>query len=339
MAQVTALSLDADRPLRTTAFTDDAGRATIADAVGLPLRLVVEAPGFARWTKQLDKAPAKVTAELSSGVLVEGHITSVRGRRDVAGATVEVVSEGQRRKATTDSDGRYRFADVTPGPAHVIVSHPDFALAERDIVIESTGRSDRPFDVDAIDLPEPGTIEGRVLDANGQPVSGARVRAATAGTIASIPANAPGTALTDSDGAFRLERVASGKIDVRALSTRAGRGHTTVDVEAGRTTSDVTIRMVASGAEEAPSANGGVAVTLDGATAGVLIVEVSPGSEAERGGLVVGDRVERVDGTHPASVDDAKRLLAGPEGTDVVIEVARRSEQVVLRVRRDAVRR
>jgi hypothetical protein len=79
LAQVTALSLDADRPLRVTAFTDDAGRATIADAVGLPLRIVVESPGFARWSKQLDKAPAKLTAELSSGVIVEGRITSVRG--------------------------------------------------------------------------------------------------------------------------------------------------------------------------------------------------------------------------------------------------------------------
>jgi hypothetical protein len=252
---------------------------------------------------------------------------------------VELLSDGQRRKATTDADGRYRFADVTAGPAHLTASHPDFATAERDLVIASTGRADRPFDVDDVDLSEPGSIEGRVVDADGRPVPGARVRAGTAGTLLPASTSDPGTAVTDGDGVFRLERVPSGNVEVRALSTRAGRGQARVDVEAGRTTSDVVVKMLSAAQEEGLGATGGVAITLAGTAAGIAVVEISPGSEAERAGLIVGDRLERVDAARPSSIDDAKRLLAGPDGTDVVVEVQRSGQHVALRVRREPVRR
>lgn len=343
MAQITALSLDPERPLRATEFTDDAGRATVDDAVGLALRVIIEAPGFARLTRELAKAPEELRISLALGVPVEGHVTAVRGRTDVEGASVELLSQGHRRAAFTDALGRFRFTEVTPGPAHVHVDHPDYAMADVDVVIESTGRADRAFDLDAIDLAEPGVVEGRVVDREGRPVSGARVGAGVVGAYVPVGAASSGNVTTKSDGTFRLDRVRPGHAEIGAYAADFGRGRAVVDVDSGRTHSDVQIRLDRTTDDVEPSATGGVAVTLaerrHGGRTDVAIVEVAAGSEAEHTGLIMGDLLRRIDNTVPASLGDARRRLAGPDGSDVVIEVLRNDATMTLRVKRERVRR
>jgi hypothetical protein len=340
MAQITALSLDPDRPFRETAFTDDGGRAVLKDAQGLPLRIVVEAPRFARWAKQMDATPATVRVDLSSGIGVEGHVTAVRGRRDVEGASVALIAEGHRKTAITNASGEYRFDDVSPGRVHVTVSHPDYASIELDVNVAPTGRADRAFEVDAIDLPDPAVIEGRVVLANGDPVAGARVALGSVDTVTPVAMLSPSNAVaTHADGTFRLERARPGKIDVEAYLAGVGRGRATVNADAGRTTSDVTIRLEPLTDTAESAATGGVAVTLgEQRGAGVVIAQVAPGSEAEHAGLVQGDVIELVDRAVPASTGDLRRRLDGPEGSDVVIAVRRDSGKVTLRVRRERVR-
>jgi protocatechuate 3,4-dioxygenase beta subunit len=343
MAQVTALSLDAERPLRATEFTDEAGRASVEDAVGLPLRVIIEAPGFARLTREVASAPEELRITLALGVPIEGHVTAVRGRVDIEGASVELLSQGHRRAAFTDSLGRYRFGDVTPGPAHLRIDHPDYAVAEVDVVIASTGRVDRAFDVEAVDLAEPGAVEGHVVDRDGRPVSGARVGAGVVGAYVPVGAASAGTVATKADGAFRLDRVRPGHAEIGAFAPDVGRGKTAVDVDPGRTVTDVQIRLDTASDDREPSATGGLAVTLaerrHGAGTDIAVVEVASGSEAEHAGLVVGDVVKRIDGAAPASLGDARRRLAGPDGTDVVIELSRSDGSATLRVRRERVRR
>jgi protocatechuate 3,4-dioxygenase beta subunit len=343
MAQVTVLSLDPEKPLRVTAFTDDAGRAIVKDAVGLGVRVVVEAPGFARWVRQLDAAPESVTAELVSGVLIEGRVTAVRGRRDVDGATVELFSDGRRRTAVTDARGVYRLADVTPGPVTLTVSHPDFATEQVDVVVEATGRPDRAFDVEPIDLADPGAVEGLVVDAAGRGVAGARVGIGVVGAYVPVGTLA-GTATTRPDGSFLLERLRPGPVDLGAYAAGVGRGRVAnVVVESGRKTLDVTIRLDAATDEADPAATGGVAVTLLGrrqaSVSEIVVAEVAPGSEAERAGLAAGDVVSSVDRAPAVSLEDARRRLAGPDGSDVVVEVVRAGAPLALRVRRERVRR
>jgi protocatechuate 3,4-dioxygenase beta subunit len=343
MAQITALSLYPERPLRATEFTDDAGRATLDDAVGLPLRIVIEAPGFARLTRELAKAPEDLRITLALGVPVEGHVTAVRGRTDVEGASVELLSQGHRRAAFTDSLGRFRFTEVTPGPAHLRIDHPDYAIADVDVVVESTGRADRAFDLDAVDLAEPGVVEGHVVDREGRPVSGARVGAGVVGAYVPVGAASTGTVTTKADGAFRLDRVRPGRAEIGAYAADVGRGRATVEVDPGHTHSDVQIRLDRTTDDLEPSATGGVAVTLaerhHGARSDIAIVEVAAGSEAEHAGLVAGDLLRRIDNAAPASLGDARRRLAGPDGSDVVIEVSRNDATTTLRVKRERVRR
>jgi protocatechuate 3,4-dioxygenase beta subunit len=337
MVQVTVLSLDPERPLRATEFTDDSGRAKVDDAVGLPLRVVVEAPGYAELTRELSKAPEQITIDLAPGVLVEGHVTAVRGRTDVEGAAVELVSQGHRRAAFTDAMGRFRFTDVTPGATHISVSHPDYAPTDVDVTVASTGRADRAYDIDAIDLAEPGAVEGRVVDRDGRPVAGARVGVGVVGAYVPVGAASAGTVTTKSDGSFHLDRVRPGEAEVSAYAPDVGRGRAVVSVDDGRTHGDVVIRLEASADEREPSATGGVAVTLaerqQGPAAEIAVVEVAPGSEAEHAGLVAGDVIRRIDRASPASTSDARRRLSGPDGSDVVIEVSRNGSVSTLRVR------
>lgn len=341
-AQVSALSLDPERPLRATEFTGDEGLVTFTDAAGLPLRIVIDAPGFARFTRQVDSAGVHLSVVLAASVIIEGRVTAVRGRSDVNGATVELAAQGSRRVALTDALGRYRFMDVTPGKVHLTVSHPDYAPAETDLAVVPTGRADRPFDAPVIDLEEAGAIAGRVVDAAGNGVMGARVGTGILPAFVPVGALVPGSVTTSQDGSFRLDRVRPGKVDVEAFAAGLGRARRTgVDVAPGRVAEGLTLQLVPAEDQVDPAATGGVAVTLSDAQGGggVAVLQIAQGSEAERGGLVPGDVIVSIDRAEAASATDAVRRLAGPDGSDVVVEVQRGAERTTLRIRRERVRR
>jgi hypothetical protein len=343
-AQVTLLSLDPAAPFRQTLFTGSEGVVEIGDARGLDLRVVVEAPGFTRTVMTYDQAPAEITIELSRGVIVMGRVTAIRGRKYLSNASVTLVGDGRRAAALTDGEGRFSLADVAPGAARLIVSHPEFAKAERDVTIERTARADRPFELEDVDLAEPSAIEGEVVDPAGKPVSGARVGAGV--VPAYLPAGAlpEGMAVTDRKGRFRLAGVAPGKVDLEAYAPDVGRGAKRgVEVTSGRATTGVRIQLVAGTADDDPAAQAGVAVTLGERGSGdaieIVVVHVAAGSEAERAGIRSGDLVLAVDGVDVWSMSDARARLSGPNGTDVVIELDRDGASVRLRVAREAVRR
>lgn len=342
-AQVAVLSLDPSAPLRQTVFTSSDGKATIADARGLELRVVVEAPGFGVAVRQVAKAGDKIEIALSRGVLVEGSVTSVRGRRTVEGASVTLVSEGRRFAALTNKDGIYRIKDVAAAPVHIIVAHPDFANAEATATVTATGRADRAFELPTIDLSEGGGVEGVVTDAQGKAVQGARVGAGV------VPAYLPagtlptGMAVTDAKGRFKLSGIAPGKAEIEAYAPDVGRGVAHVVIQSGRNVTGITLRLTHAAGDDDPTVSGSVAVTLgergDGDDLEVVVVHVADASEAERAGLAVGDVVLSVDGRDVVDMRDARARLSGPTRTDVVIEVERASGTVKLRVGREQVRR
>jgi protocatechuate 3,4-dioxygenase beta subunit len=343
-AQVTLLSVDPNVPLRQTWFTGGEGVVTVQDARGLDLRVVVEAPGFTRAFETIERAPAEIAITLVRGVIVTGRVTAVRGRKYLSHASVTVVSEGHRAAALSDSQGEFSLSDVEPGPVRVIVSHPEYATVELDALIVATGRADRPFELPAVDLPEPSAVEGEVVDAAGKPVSGARV---AAGIVpAYLPAGAlpPGLAVTDRKGRFTLSDLAPGKHDVEAYAPDVGRGVARgIEVVAGRATGGVRIRLVAGRTDSDPAVGASLALTLGERGSGdeleIVIVQVAAGSEAERAGVRVGDLVLSVDGVDVWSMSDARLRMSGREGSDVVLELDRNGALVRLRVAREPVRR
>jgi protocatechuate 3,4-dioxygenase beta subunit len=339
LAQVVAISLDVEVPLKKTLFSDQQGHVVIPDAAGLPLRLIVETPGFADYQQTFEQAPKTLEIELQRGVWAQGKLTAVRGRQAVAGASITVLAHGQRHTTHSDSLGEYELRDLNPGEITLLVAHPEYANHEQKITVSGTGRPDRAFDLPTIDLVVGGSVHGVVVDADGNPVSGARV--AAGGLPAFLPAGElpPGMARTNGQGEFTLSNLAPGAVTLHAQAVNKGRGHVEAAISEGQTTSDVRL-VLQPAAETETGQTGGVAVTMSEAVAGqVMIEQVAAHSEAERAGLQVGDRVLAVEGQPVASISDARARLSGNAGTDALIELQRGGSIFKLRVTREQLRR
>ncbi|MFZ5895993.1 MAG: carboxypeptidase regulatory-like domain-containing protein [Myxococcota bacterium] len=342
LAEIHATSLDPSITLRATVFTNEAGHAELSDALDVPLRLVVEAPRFARLEKSFEHAPKQIQLTLDPGVLVSGRVTAVRGRRAVQGAVVTLRVGARRTSSMTDADGNYRFTNVAVGQAEISVSHPDFASGHASASIERTTRVDRPFELPTIDLSEAGEVAGEVIDERGRPVEGARVAVGLSPAFLPTGALPEGVALTDSRGAFTLRGIGEGSVKLSAHAPGIGRGSVSgVNVRPGRTTSGVSIRL-SERADADTLGAASLAVTLVERGAGdaveISIAHVASGSEAERAGLAVGDVIKSIDGERPRSLADARTRLSGREGSDTVLELARSGAALKLRVPREAVR-
>jgi hypothetical protein len=345
LAEVNVLSLDPASPLRTTVFSDARGQVELLDARGLQLRISVQAPGFARQVLVVAANDAKAALELKllRGALVQGRVTALRGRRGVEGALVTLSFQGLRKTATSNRDGDYRIADVALGPVKVRVSHPDFAEAELSAVVDNPGRRDRAFELPAIDLEEPGAVEGEVVDERGDAVAGARVAVGRAPSYLPAGPLPRGVAVTDGNGVFSLQGLPSGATTLDVFSADRGRGSARVDVQSNRTQSGLRITLRPSGSEQDPFAPGGVAVTLgergNGSALEVVVVSVSENSEAERAGLQAGDVIAAVNDAKPSSMHDARARLSGPLQSDVIVAVNRGGAVQKLSVMREAVRK
>jgi S1-C subfamily serine protease len=222
------------------------------------------------------------------------------------------------------------------------VNHPEYAEVESEVEIQTTTRSDRPFELDTLDLEEPGSVEGEVVDARGEPVSGARVSVGVAPAYLPAGALPRGVAVTDGAGRFTLVGVRPGRRTLEAFSALSGRGRSATEVTSGRVTDRVRIELAPSESDEAV-ADAGVAVTLGERGArgrgDVVIVSVAESSEAERVGLTAGDIVRSIDGKPVTDMGQARLRLAGRAGTDVLVEVERGSERLTLRLARETLRR
>jgi hypothetical protein len=338
--EVQVTSLAAEIPLKRTSFTNAEGRIAVSDARGLSLRVRADLPGFVPVSQGFDNAGEVLQIMLRRGVVITGRVTAVRGRHNVAGAQVTVVSQGLRRSTATDGDGRWTVRDVAPGAVHWLVQHPDYAPAEGDATVSSTGREDRPFELPALDLPESGEISGIVLDKSGSPVAGARVAPYTVPSYLVIGNLPPTMAITKRDGRFVLKNIGAGRVTLHALAPSVGRGSSApFEVVAGRETPDIAIKLAASASDESASASGSsVAISLGEQGSDIVVASVAPGSEAERTGIAAGDTLVTIEGVHPASLSDARGRLSGPEGTDVLLEVQRQGKPIKVRIAREPVR-
>jgi hypothetical protein len=345
LAEVNVLSLDPAAPLRSTSFSDARGKVELSDAQGLALRISVQAPGFARQVLVVGAGETKGALELklSRGALIEGRVTALRGRRGVEGALVTLSFQGLRKTATSNVDGDYRIADVPLGPVKLHVSHPEFAEADVSATVENPGRRDRAFELPAVDLDEPGAVEGEVQDERGDPVPGARVAVGRAPSYLPAGALPRGVAVTDANGAFSLQGLASGLSTIDVFSPDHGRGSARVTVQSNRTQSGLRITLRQSGSEQDPFAPGGVAITLgehgSGESVEVVVVSVAENSEAERAGLQAGDVIASVNDAKPSSMHDARARLSGALQTDVVVGITRDGAAQRLSVMREAIRK
>jgi len=344
-AQVSASSLSADAPLRTTSFTDRRGECNLKRARGIALRVEVSAPGHAPKIVTTDGSGEPLRVELSPAETATGEVVASRGRDAISGARVTLYTDLGVRRARTGTDGTFSLNELAPGPAKLDVRAPGFAPVTHAILIPDTsGR--RAFAVPRIELSAEGAVEGEVVDEHGQPVAGARVAKDHVPTWLVVGANPEGIALTDAKGRFTLKELPEGMLTLEAYAPDVGRARAEgVKVVSARTTVNVRITLTRDTGEDAaskgPAASGSVAVTL-GETdepVEVVVVSVVPGSEAERAGLTPGDVVTAVDGAAVNTMEEARAKLSGPVADDVLVGVRRGDRPLTLRVTREAVRR
>jgi protocatechuate 3,4-dioxygenase beta subunit len=139
----------------------------------------------------------------------------------------------------TDVDGIAVVENVPPGRYVVRITHPRFAKRELPAqdVIENA-----QTDCGRVDLDAAGRIRGRVVGADGKPAKMALVTCRKAGDAAAEPDRKPVM-----NGAFTFTGLAAGRYEVTARALSGGGGAdgdpVTVEVQAGKTASDVEVRL------------------------------------------------------------------------------------------------
>jgi hypothetical protein len=337
-AEIRAESLDVDVPLRRTVFTDGDGVATVPSAVGVPLRLVLRAPGFAPAALELDPARREERVELTAGLVVRGRVTGNGGRERIAGADVTFYTETGITAAMTDDDGGFELSDLAPGRARAAVRAAGWPERELDLTIAGDDR--RPIELPPIDLPRAGSVEGVVVSETGEPVAGARVGLDAVPTWLPLGPLPSSMVTTDRDGRFTLPWAPEGRVRIEAYDPDHGRGAVEdVAVRPGRTTDAIEIALEGGSPRRGPPPPGSVALTLGERGGRVVIVGVPRGSEAEAARVLPDDALLEVDARPVRTIEAARAALGGPLAIDVLLGLEREGRRVRMRVRREPIRR
>ena len=163
------------------------------------------------WCSGRERTAGGRLSELIRGVEVEGTILAKGAKTPVVGANVAVYGPSRPRSgamtqgAMTDDKGRFHYR-LPPGETYFYVMGPPTGYTrlpgeESSRTVTITGDTTR-FDVPPIELAAAVTVRGRVLDAAGSPVVGAKVVGTCEGNVCTP---LPGTdTVTNQNGEFLL---------------------------------------------------------------------------------------------------------------------------------------
>ncbi|MEL6905603.1 MAG: carboxypeptidase regulatory-like domain-containing protein, partial [Planctomycetota bacterium] len=200
--------------VRTSVRTDSDGRFSLAQgfAVGDEARLEIFATGFAPAYRSVEigDASSGLEIEMTTGRRLMGRALLEDGTPAV-GATAHAVLGARgfmgdmfggvwRPRLRTDADGRFLLEGAPSGPFTVVVEHAPEGRAQR---ASHPCLEDAPLEGEVtIELSSRPSVRGRVVDENGAPLAGVRVRAKNEGN--GISRGHRFGATTDDDGRFEL---------------------------------------------------------------------------------------------------------------------------------------
>lgn len=201
-------------------------------------QLAAWADGMARTFQWIRiTADAEVKLILSAGAPVAGRVVDDRGA-PVARARVTYTGPSewsQQASARLDSvtsaaDGTFRFAAMPAGSFRFVADHPDRAPGTSTLVALD-GKT--ATDGVVITMAAGATVSGRVVDANQQPVSSARIRIGVGGHAGQIVFDAPREAYSNDRGEFTMRGLPRRPLAAVALHEQGASSTTPVDTSNG----------------------------------------------------------------------------------------------------------
>lgn len=329
------------------AVTGGDGRFTLADLDPGRYRITARAEGRAPGSvRRVEPGAKDVLVELAAGGRLRGCVRAAASGAPVAPFTVLVFERRsalrlvqQRSRSVIDGSGCYALDDLLPGPAVVVISAPGYAPSP-ELAVEVPASPGEAVADAALEVG--GRLSGVVRDdASGAPIAGARlsVEGALSGAASTFPVLSEAT--TGAEGAFLL-----GGLPRRVSVLAAAAGHHArilggVEVPPGGAAGPVEIRLRPAGEDEEPRVDlAGIGVVLTPLGDALAVTSVVPGGGAAEVGLTRGDLVREVDG-RPVSelgLGGAVEAIRGPEGTFVILTVARGESTFEARVPRRLVR-
>ncbi|MEW6744691.1 MAG: sigma-70 family RNA polymerase sigma factor [Planctomycetota bacterium] len=148
-----------------------------------PLYLEVRAPGYPLWAKHIDLYQDVVAGRTSEYLVTLVDGATVRGRvtdshhQPLAGASVSawiyhpVASHTEEHRATTSENGSYCIRGISAGGVELRATHPDFGTGRTFLQVEAQVAAEQNLVVS-----HGSRIFGRVVDGQGEPLSGLVVR-------------------------------------------------------------------------------------------------------------------------------------------------------------------
>ena len=266
------------------------------------------------------------------------RVTGNGGRERLADADVTFFTATNIVGTATGPEGEFELDDLAPGPVRVAIRKEGWP--EHEVSITLAGDDRRPVELEPIDLPRAGSIEGVVLSETEEPVAGARVGLGAVPTWLPLGPLPPSMVLTDREGRFRIPAAPEGQVRVEAYDPDHGRGALDdVEVRPARTTDRLEIVLEGGSPRRGPQPPGSLALTLGERGGRVVIVGVPAGSEAEAARVLPDDALLEVDAKPVRTIEQARSALGGPVAQDVLLTLDRAGARVRMRVRREAVRR
>ncbi|MFN3649991.1 MAG: carboxypeptidase regulatory-like domain-containing protein [Armatimonadota bacterium] len=270
-----------------TVSTDAAGFFRAPSLPGGSYRLRVSQTGFVALARsgyrvvdgQVTEARLALTANRKEAGSVQGTVLNAGGQV-VPRARVQLVEGPSRsRSARTNGKGRYHFNGLIPGDYRVEVFASGYLPSSATFTLEPRGRQTVNLTLSNTPAAE-AAVSGLVVDAAGQPVTGARVE------ILDGPQRGRSD-VTGPDGAYAFTALAPGSYVLAATARGFGRVVETVNVVDAETRQDFSLTREGSflegglsGRVTDPTGRGlqGVAVrVLDGPAAGAATVTDAEG--------------------------------------------------------------
>ncbi len=215
-------------------ITDANGAFSAARLVGGSYRVEVRRSGYITQvqngfqlndgqTRRLDLTLVQATGSISGSVRRDGSGTGV------AGATVTATAEsGTEHSATTDADGRYTLSMLPPADYVLDASATGYGVAEPlQTRITAEALTIIGADIDGL-IPNDAVITGTITNfSGGTPLTGVQVTAQGP--------NGAGSAITASNGTFRIPNLAPGTYTLRAQLANYRENSINLNVEASQT--------------------------------------------------------------------------------------------------------